>query len=238
MATRGPKFGQCGPKANQFCTLTQQVYTTSFELDCVNTISDNGRKPTFWAIFGRFWPPEDQNWAKMAPKRITSKHSPNKCSPQVWSGKRGLKANQFWTLIQQMHRPNLKVIEWLLFEIRDPILVKRELNMLCNLLINQLSSGYLKAFKKSQRQRLDCDETPTWYIYIYIYIKFQVHISEHVAKKLRRLSGGGELCWDPLSECLWSPRGQELPSSGSSTKPPFGVFCLPESQKFPNHDEN
>ena len=44
------------------------------------------------------------------------------------------------------------------------------------------------------------------------YTRFQVHISKHVEKKVRKLSSGGELCWVPLSECLWPPRGQTLPT--------------------------
>ena len=42
--------------------------------------------------------------------------------------------------------------------------------------------------------------------------RFQVHISKHVEKKVRKLSGGGDLCWDLPSECLWPPSGQKLPN--------------------------
>ena len=43
-----------------------------FELDCVNTFSDNSQKPTFSVIF--FLPLEGQNLANMAQKRINSEH--------------------------------------------------------------------------------------------------------------------------------------------------------------------
>ena len=50
----------------------------------------------------------------------------------------------------------------------DPILVKHELNMLCNLLSvwKNFEADTLKHFEKKvqktlQRQRLDCDETQT-----------------------------------------------------------------------------
>ena len=110
MATRAPKFGHRGPKANLFWTLTQSLYApslnwivwilfhievgnhhfrsfygqeraktwpswatsesilnthpisvpTKFELDCVNTFLDNGRKPPFPVICGhlraKIWP--------------------------------------------------------------------------------------------------------------------------------------------------------------------------------------
>ena len=46
-----------------------------------------------------------------------------------------------------------------------------------------------------------------------LYTRFQVHISTQLSrKKLRKFSGGVEFCWGPLSECLWSPKGQTLPS--------------------------
>ena len=81
------------------------------------------------------------NLANVAQKRIISEHSTNKCTPQVWMksceylflimvgnlhfdsfsffgtrgpklGQHGPKLNQFRTLTQQMHTPNLKSIEW------------------------------------------------------------------------------------------------------------------------------
>ena len=51
-----------------------------FELDCMNTFSDDGQKPPFSAILR---PLEGQNLAKMAPKRINSEHLPSKCTQQV-----------------------------------------------------------------------------------------------------------------------------------------------------------
>ena len=47
---------------------------TKFELDCMKTFSDNGRKPLFSVIL---WPLEAQQLAKIAKKRIISEHSPN-----------------------------------------------------------------------------------------------------------------------------------------------------------------
>ena len=54
---------------------------------------------TFWPIFRHFFA---TRWPKL--------------------GQHGPKANQFWTLTQQMHTLNLKLIEWLLFQImiRNP----------------------------------------------------------------------------------------------------------------------
>ena len=43
-----------------------------FELDCVNTFSDNGRKPLFSVIL---WPLEGQTLADMAQKRINNRLS-------------------------------------------------------------------------------------------------------------------------------------------------------------------
>ena len=56
-------------------------YTHKFELDCINTFSDNGRKPPFPVIL---WPPEGQKF-----------------------GQRGPKGNQFWTLTQCVYIPSL-----------------------------------------------------------------------------------------------------------------------------------
>ena len=128
------KIGPRWPQSESLLNTHPKSVHHKFEVDCVKTFWNNGQKPMFWPIFSHLW-------ATRGPK----------------FDPRGLKANQFWTLTQQMHRPNLKVIEWLLFQIRDPILVKRELNMLCNLLINQLSSGYLKSFKKSGKLSRDRD---------------------------------------------------------------------------------
>ena len=86
MAHRGPKFGQCGQKANYFWTLTHLISVhTKFELDCMNTFPDNSQKPQFSAIL---WPLEGHNLANMAKKQINSEHSPNKCTQQVWTGLR------------------------------------------------------------------------------------------------------------------------------------------------------
>ena len=51
-----------------------------FELDCLNTFSDNGHKPPFSVIL---WPLEGQNLAYVARKQINSEHSPNKCTQQI-----------------------------------------------------------------------------------------------------------------------------------------------------------
>ena len=120
---------------------------TKFELDCVNTFSDNGRKQAFWPSLSHFWPQKDQSPANVAPKRIISEHPSNKYTTslnwiawlllQTMVGNhhfdpfsviflvtrgpklslRRPKANHFWTLNKQMHTPNLKLIEWLLFHI-------------------------------------------------------------------------------------------------------------------------
>ena len=54
-----------------------------------------------------------------------------------------------------------------------------------------------------------------WHCLLDVYTKFQIDISKHVEK---------------------SPENFSL--AGSSTNSPFTVFCLPEGQKLPNHDEN
>ena len=54
-----------------------------FELDYLNTFSDNGRKPWFSVIL---WLLEGQNLVNVAQKRINSEHTPNKCTHQVWFG--------------------------------------------------------------------------------------------------------------------------------------------------------
>ena len=90
LATRGPTWPKSGSILN---TLLISVHH-KFELDCMNTFWDNGPKPTFWPIVSNFL-------AKREPKL----------------GLHGPKANQFWTLTQQMHTPNLKLLEWLLFQI-------------------------------------------------------------------------------------------------------------------------
>ena len=54
---------------------------TKFELDCMNTFSDSGRKPQFSVIL---WPPEGHNLANVVQKWINSAQSPNKCTHQVW----------------------------------------------------------------------------------------------------------------------------------------------------------
>ena len=74
LATRGPKFGQRGPKANKFSTFTQLMYTPGFDWIGEKLISDNGRKPPLSAIV----------LATKGPKL----------------DQRGSKANQFWTLTQ------------------------------------------------------------------------------------------------------------------------------------------
>ena len=72
-----------------------------FELDSVTRFSDNGQRPPFWpTLYAIFWPLEGQNWA---------------IKPKL--GQRWPKANQFWTLTQQIHTPNLKWIKWSLFQI-------------------------------------------------------------------------------------------------------------------------
>ena len=46
-----------------------------------------------------------------------------------------------------------------------------------------------------------------------VYTRFQAPISKYVKKKrLRKLSGGGKLNWDPPSECVCPPRGQNCPA--------------------------
>ena len=140
MAHRGPTFGQCGQKANFFLNTHPISVHTKFELDCVNTFWDNDQKPPFsvifcplecqwpiskslldthpiivhtkfeldyvntfwdndwkppfWPIFSNFLATRGQNWANVIPK-----------------------ANQFWTLAQQMPTLNLKWIEWWHFQI-------------------------------------------------------------------------------------------------------------------------
>ena len=112
LATRAPKFNQCGPKVNKFWTLTQQVYTPSLIcIDYVNTSPDNGRKPPFSVIY---WPLEGQNWANIDQKQINSEHSTNQCieidwviifpdngqKPQAYARTHG------WTLTIPMSRPD------------------------------------------------------------------------------------------------------------------------------------
>ena len=99
VATRGSKFGQRGQKENHFWTLIQQVYTTSL----------NWIVWTFFQIMVKnlsFWPIFSNSLATRGPK--LGQHHP--------------KANQFWTLSQQMLGLNLKWIEWILFQImvRNP----------------------------------------------------------------------------------------------------------------------
>ena len=60
----------------------KSVYTKS-ELDCMKTFSDNGWKPKFSVIV---LPLEGQKLANMAQKQITTGHSTNKCTPQIWIG--------------------------------------------------------------------------------------------------------------------------------------------------------
>ena len=98
VATKGPKFGQHAPKR-----INSEHSSHKFELDCVNTFSDNGQKPPFsfilWSLEGQIsdngrkppysvilWPLEGQNLANVAQKRISSENSPNKRTQQVWIG--------------------------------------------------------------------------------------------------------------------------------------------------------
>ena len=80
--TWGPQFGQRGPNESILNTHPIKV-DSKFELDCVNTLSDNGRKQPFSVIL---WPLEDRNLANVAPKRINFEHLPNKCTHQVYIG--------------------------------------------------------------------------------------------------------------------------------------------------------
>ena len=82
------------PKSEPILNTHPRSVHTKFELDCVNTFSNNGLKPLFWPIFNRFL--------------VTRGPKLGQCCP---------KANQFWTLTRQMNTPNLKLIEWLLFQI-------------------------------------------------------------------------------------------------------------------------
>ena len=82
------------PKSTSILNTHLVSVNTKFELDNVNTFSDNGWKPPLWAIFSHFL-------ATRGPK--LGQHCPPK--------------NQFWTLSQQMPTPHLKWIEWLFFQI-------------------------------------------------------------------------------------------------------------------------
>ena len=79
VATRGPNW-PTWPKSKSILNTHPISVPTKFELDCVNTFSDNGWKPPFSVIL---WPLEGQNLANMAQKRINSEHSPNKGTYQV-----------------------------------------------------------------------------------------------------------------------------------------------------------
>ena len=77
----------------------------------------------------------------------------------------------------------------------------------------------IKVWKTLQRQRPDCDEIQIWYVMPPTGCIYQVSSSciKTCRKKLRKLSGGGELCWFPLSECLRPPRGQNYPAMAKSS---------------------
>ena len=62
---QGVKFGQRGPKANQFQTLTQLVYTASLNWIAWMLFLDNGRKPPFSVIL---WPLESTKIWQTRPK--------------------------------------------------------------------------------------------------------------------------------------------------------------------------
>ena len=66
---KGPTWPKCKSILN---THPISVHT-KFEFDCMNTFSDNGRKPSFSVILG---PLEGQNLANMAQKRITVTSEP------------------------------------------------------------------------------------------------------------------------------------------------------------------
>ena len=78
-------------KSEQFLNTHLARVHHKFELDGVNTFSDNGQKPP--PIFSRFLATRGLKLDQRSPK-----------------------AHQFWPLTEQMHRPNLKLIEWLLFQ--------------------------------------------------------------------------------------------------------------------------
>ena len=54
---------------------------TKFELDCIHTFSNNGRKPPFLVILR---PIEGQNLANVLKKQLIPGNSPNKCTHLVW----------------------------------------------------------------------------------------------------------------------------------------------------------
>ena len=82
LATRWPKSVQHGQNANQFWTHPISAHTT-FELDCVDILSETGWKPPFSVIL---WPLGGQNLSNIAKKQPNSEHSFNKCTRQVWIG--------------------------------------------------------------------------------------------------------------------------------------------------------
>ena len=82
LAIRGPQVCQCRQRTNHFWTLTQHVFTTSF--NTFQLIVENHHFDQFSVVF---------------------------CAPWGRKlGQRRPKANQIWTLTQQMHIPNLKII--------------------------------------------------------------------------------------------------------------------------------
>ena len=115
-----------------------------FELNCVNTFSDNGRKPAlthFQSLFGHQRAKIRATWPKSKPipdTHPTSVHYQFElvCVNRIWDngrkptflpifsnflatrgpqlGQRSPKVNQFWTLTQTS---NLRLIKWLLFQI-------------------------------------------------------------------------------------------------------------------------
>ena len=91
LASRGPKIGPMWSKSESILnTNLTSVYTKS-EMDWLISFPDNGQKSLISVIFG---PLEGLNWANIAQK-----------------------ANQFWTLAQQVYTSSWEWIELLVFQI-------------------------------------------------------------------------------------------------------------------------
>ena len=73
-----------------------------FELDCMNTFSDNGLKPPFSVIL---WPIEGQNLANVAKNHIKSEHSPDKYTHQF-------EVDCMTTLSDNGRQPPFSVVLW------------------------------------------------------------------------------------------------------------------------------
>ena len=86
--------------------------------------------------------------------------------------------------------------------------------------MKQLSKWYLKTFRKKSGKlprgrdlivmKLTSDvpcQLPDLCIPNFRFI-FQIMKK----KSSEKIPGGWELCWDPPSDCLWTPRGRKLPS--------------------------